>query len=72
MLGFQIDLVLGAVQPEADSTLSLGTIKVIDEQDLYLLGHGSSIPLTDLVRQRRQPKPHKRVAARRARPPGLH
>ena len=40
-----------SVQPEADSTVSLTAVKVIDKQDLYLL---SSIPFTDLVHQRRQ------------------
>ena len=38
MLGVQVDLVLGAVQPEADSALSLAAIKVVDEQGLYLMG----------------------------------
>jgi hypothetical protein len=43
MLGVQVDLVLGAVQTEADSAFSLTAIEVIDEQDLYLLGHRFSI-----------------------------
>ena len=40
MLGVQVDLVLGAVQREADGPFSLGAIQVIDEQDLYLLSYG--------------------------------
>ena len=38
MLRVQVDLVLGAVQPEADRPLSLTAIKVIDEQRLRLMG----------------------------------
>jgi len=38
MFGVQVDLILSAVQPEADSALSLAAIKVVDQQDLYLLG----------------------------------
>jgi hypothetical protein len=38
--GVQVDLVLGAVQPEPDGTLGGATVEVIDEQDLYLLSHG--------------------------------
>jgi hypothetical protein len=41
--GVQVDLILGAVQPEADSALSLAAIKVLDEQGLYLLGHRFAI-----------------------------
>ena len=37
--GVQVDLILGAVQPEADSVLGLAAIKVLDEQDPYVLGH---------------------------------
>ena len=44
MLGVQVDLVLGAVQTEADSAFSLTAIEIIDQQSLYLLGHGFSIP----------------------------
>jgi len=40
MFPTQIDLVLSAVQTEADSTLCVTSIKVIDEQGLYLLSHG--------------------------------
>ena len=43
VLGVQVDLVLGAVQPEADSAFSLAAIEVVDKQGLYLLGHGCSI-----------------------------
>ena len=51
MLGVQVDLILGAVQPEADGAFGLGAVKVVDIQDLYLLGHGCSIPLPDLACQ---------------------
>ena len=50
MLGVQVDLVIGAVQTEADSSFSLTAIKVIDEQGLYLLSHGRPGPLTGLQR----------------------
>jgi len=43
VLGIQVDLVLGAVQREADSAFSLAAIKVVEQQDLYLLGHRCSI-----------------------------
>ena len=33
MLGVQVDLILGAVQPEANRALSLAAVKVIDQQD---------------------------------------
>jgi hypothetical protein len=39
MLGVQIDLILGTVQPETDSTFSLAAVEVVDEQGLYLLSH---------------------------------
>src|SRR5216683_1599215 len=39
MPGAQIDLVLRAVQPEADGAVCLTAIKVIDQLDLYLLSH---------------------------------
>jgi hypothetical protein len=42
--GAQVDLVLGAVQPEADGTLSLAAVKVIDEHGLDLLGHTAAFP----------------------------
>jgi Protein of unknown function (DUF4242) len=41
----QVDLVLGAVQPETDGSLGGAAVKVIDEQGLDLLGHGRLIPL---------------------------
>jgi hypothetical protein len=44
MTGVQVDLVLRAVHREADGPFRLGAIEVIDEQDLYLLSHGCSIP----------------------------
>jgi hypothetical protein len=31
VLGVQVDLILGAVQPEADGAFSLAAIKVVDE-----------------------------------------
>src|SRR5579859_2868092 len=43
----QVDLVLGAVQPETDGSLGGTAVKVIDEQGLDLLGHSRLIPLTD-------------------------
>ena len=48
VLGAQVDLVLGAVQREPDSTLGLAAINVIDEQSLYLLSHGRSVLLTNV------------------------
>jgi hypothetical protein len=64
MLFVQVDLVLGAVQPETDGTLGSAAVKVIDEQGLDLLGHGRLIPLTDLWRTSvNNPTPHKRTAA---------
>src|SRR5260370_18601525 len=39
MPGAQIDLVLRAVQPEADGAVGVTAIKVIDQLDLYLLSH---------------------------------
>jgi hypothetical protein len=56
MLGIQVNLILGAIQPEADGTFSLAAIKVIDEQGLYLLGHRCSVSLSDLVPSVDQPK----------------
>ena len=44
----QVDLVLGAVQTEPDGTLGGAAVDVIDEQGLYLLGHGRPGPLTGL------------------------
>jgi hypothetical protein len=46
VLGVQVDLVLRAVQAEADGSLGGAAVKVVDEQGLYLLSHGRSIPLT--------------------------
>jgi hypothetical protein len=42
VLGVQVDLILGAVQPEADGTFGGAAVEVIDEQGLDLLSHGSS------------------------------
>jgi hypothetical protein len=50
----QVDLVLGAVQPETDGSFGGAAVKVIDEQGLDLLGHSRLIPLTDPPRQCRQ------------------
>jgi hypothetical protein len=62
MLRAQVNLIFRAVQPEADGTFSVTAVKVIDEHGLYLLGHGCSIPLADLVCQRRQSELHTRTA----------
>jgi hypothetical protein len=43
VLGVQVDLILGAVQPEPDRAFSLAAIEVVDEQGLYLLSHRYSI-----------------------------
>src|ERR1700759_5052772 len=40
--GIQVDLVLGAVQPETDCPFGLTSVEVIDEHSLYLLSHGVS------------------------------
>src|SRR5208282_147346 len=48
--GIQVDLILGAVQPEADGTLGGGAVDVIDEQGLDLLSHGRPGPLTGCQR----------------------
>jgi hypothetical protein len=42
MPGVQVDLILGAVQSEADGALSLAAIKVIDKHGLDLLGHNAT------------------------------
>jgi hypothetical protein len=47
MLGVQVDLMLRAVEPEADGALGLAAVEVIDEQGLRLLSPGSSITLAD-------------------------
>jgi hypothetical protein len=47
MPGVQVDLVLGAVQPEPDRAVGLAAIEVVDEQGLYLLSHSCPISLTD-------------------------
>jgi len=44
MIGVQVDLILGAVQPEADRVFSVVAVKIVDKQDRYLLGQGSSLP----------------------------
>ena len=55
MLGVQVDLVVGAVQAEADGAVSLTAVEVIDEQGLYLLGHRFSISFTSLIISPGQP-----------------
>jgi hypothetical protein len=37
MRGVQVDLILGAVQPEADRAVSLAAVKIVDKQGLYRL-----------------------------------
>jgi hypothetical protein len=44
MLGVQVDLVVGAVQPEGDRSLGGAAVDVIDAQGLYFLGCGCSVP----------------------------
>ena len=66
VLGVQVDLILGTVQSETDGSFGFSAIKVIDEQGLDLLGHGRSIPLTDLWRASvDNPTPGPRTAAPR-------
>jgi hypothetical protein len=48
--GVQVDLILGAAQPEVDGTLGGAAVEVIDEQGLYLLSDGRPGPLTGLQR----------------------
>ena len=50
MLVVQVDLILRAVQPEADSTLGDAAVEVINNQGLDLLGHGRPAPLTGCQR----------------------
>ena len=47
MLGVQVNLVLGTVQAEADRTVSVAAVNVIDEQGLHFLCHGCSISRAD-------------------------
>jgi hypothetical protein len=58
MFGVQVDLILGAVQPEADRALSLAAVKVVDEQDLDLLGYRCF--LSSLTSSARSAKAHER------------
>jgi hypothetical protein len=39
MLGAEVDLVLGAVQPEPDGAVSLAAVNVNNEQCLHALSH---------------------------------
>jgi hypothetical protein len=43
VLSVQVDFILGAVQSETDGAFGLAAIEVVNEQGLYLLGHGYSI-----------------------------
>ena len=52
MLGAQVDLLLRAVQSEADGALSFAAIDVVDEQSLNLLCHDYPITRTAVVRER--------------------
>jgi len=45
MPGVQVDLVIRAVQAEADRTLSFAAAEVVDEQGLYLLNRWCSVSL---------------------------
>ena len=47
MLRAQVDLVVDAIQAETNGTLRLATIEVVNEQDLYLLGHRRFISLAE-------------------------
>src|SRR6185437_7349891 len=55
VLGVEVDLVVGAVQSEADSAFGLAAVEVIDEEGLYFLGHdGCSVRVINPMHQRRQ------------------
>ncbi len=47
MLRAQVDLLLDAIQAETDGALRLTAIEIINEQDLYLLGHRRSTSLAE-------------------------
>ena len=47
MLRTQINLVLDVIQAETNGALRLTAIEIINEQDLYLLGHRRSISLAE-------------------------
>ena len=47
MLRAQVDLVLDAIQAETNGALRLAAIEIINEQDLYLLGHRRFISLAE-------------------------
>jgi hypothetical protein len=42
MFGVQIDLICAAIQPEADRTLGVAAVEVVDKKGLHLLCHRSS------------------------------
>ena len=48
--GVQIDLILGAVQPEAERPLGRAAVEIINEQGLNLLSHGRPDPLNGYQR----------------------
>ena len=74
VLFVQVDLVLGAIQPEPDRSLGGAAVQVIDEQGLDLLGRVRVIPLTDPGRPSvNKPKPDRRTAApARSADTGIH
>ena len=39
VLGVQVDLVIGAVQPELNASLGFAPIEIVDEEGLYFLRH---------------------------------
>jgi len=50
MLRAQVYLVLDTIQAETNGVLCLTAIEIINEQDLYLLGHRRSISLAEWPR----------------------
>jgi hypothetical protein len=62
MLRTQVDLVLRAVQSEADGTLSFAAVDIVDEQNLNLLRHDYPIIRTAFVRERRNTDAYDRPA----------
>jgi hypothetical protein len=49
VLGVQVDLILGAVQREADRGLGFAAVEVVDEQGLDLPGHRCFAFLSDRI-----------------------
>ena len=56
VLGGQVDLILGAVQPEPDRACGAAAIKVVGEHGLDRLGHRCPPSLADLIISRGQPE----------------